>query len=58
MWRTSLSANVLQPEGLGCLKSKDGVALLNDVEVVIVVAEGAVKAVVVHFCQDELKDGK
>lgn len=54
---TSFCANVLQPEGLRRLKGKDGVALLDDVKVVVVIAEGAVETVVVHFCQDKLEDG-
>lgn len=52
----SLRPQVFQLEGLRRLKGKYGVALLNDVEVVVVVAERAMETVVVHFGQDELKE--
>lgn len=53
----SFGPQVLQPEGLGRLEGEDGVALLDDVQVVVVVAERAMEAVVVHLSQDELERG-
>lgn len=56
--RTSFCAQVFQFEGLGCLEGKYGVTLLDDVEIVVVVAERAVEAVVVHFSQNKLEGGR
>lgn len=56
---TSLGADLLRSEQLGCLESKDGVALLNDLEVVVIVTEGAMEAIVVHFSENNLSsDGE
>lgn len=52
---TSFGADLLRSEKLRSLKGKDGVALLDDVQVIVVVAEGAMKAVIVHFCEDDLR---
>jgi len=52
----SLGADLLRSEELGRLEGKDGVALLDDLQVVVVVAEGAVKAVKVHFSEDDLSE--
>jgi len=55
----SLGPDLLWSEKLGCLKCKDGVALLNDLKVVVVVTEGAMKAIKVHFSEDNLhRDGE
>ena len=52
---TSFCAYVFQFEGLWCLKGKYGVTLLNDVKIVIIIAEWAMKAIIVHFSQNKLK---
>jgi len=55
---TSFCAYVFQFEGFWCLKGKDGIALLNDVEIVVVVTKGTMKTIKVHFCQNKLKERK
>lgn len=52
---TSFGADLVRSEKLRSLKGKDGVALLDDVQVVVVVTEGAMEAIVVHFCEDNLR---
>lgn len=55
----SLGADLLRSEQLRCLEGKDGVALLNDLKVVVIVAKGAMKAVIVHFSENDLsRDGE
>lgn len=51
---TSFCAQAFQFEGLWCLEGKDGIALLNDVKIVVVVTERPMEAIVVHFRQNKL----
>lgn len=52
---TSFGADLLRSEKLRSLKGKDGVTLLDDVQVIVVVTEGAMEAIIVHFCEDDLR---
>lgn len=49
---------MLRSEKFRRLEGENGVALLDQLEVVVVIAEGAMKAVVVHFSQDNLRRGR
>ena len=50
----ALRADLLGPELLGRFEGEDGVALLDALQVVLVVAEGAVEPVKVHLRQGDL----
>lgn len=55
---TSFCAYVFQFEGLWCLKGKYGIALLNDVKIVVIITKRTMKTIIVHFSQNELKEEK
>lgn len=55
---TSLCANIFQFEGLWCLKGKDGITLLNDVKIVVIITKWTMKTIIVHFSQNKLKEEK